>query len=113
MVMELERNLENEIFYKLSKVNKNVVELLGLPDKVVNEGEKKGLTFNCKKKESMLVSKKDSSRCEVAIVEVKISHIEKLNYLRRFSQTTNNLTLKSESTLKSERCLPKFKQSIK
>lgn len=50
-----------------------------LLDTVVEKRKKKGLTINCRKIECTIVSKTDSSSCELRIGNVKIKHEWNMN----------------------------------
>ena len=56
-------------------------QLQELLDRVVNASQEKGLTINCKKTESMVISKKESPRCDLSIGDAYIKQMQKFNYL--------------------------------
>ena len=48
---------------------------------MAEESKKRGLSINCKKTECMVISKKDSPRCELYLEGPLIKQIEKFIYL--------------------------------
>ena len=56
-------------------------KLKELLEKVVEESKNKGLSINCKKTECMVVSRKDSLKCELKIGDIKIKQVKKFSYL--------------------------------
>ena len=56
-------------------------QLQELLDRVVNASQEKGLTINCKKTECMVISKKESPRCDLRIRDAHIKQVQKFNYL--------------------------------
>lgn len=51
-----------------------------LLDKVVKKSKNIGLINNCKKAECIVISTKDSLKCQIQIV-VRLKHFQKLRYL--------------------------------
>ena len=56
-------------------------KLKKLLDKAVKGSKGKGLTIHCKKAECMVVSRKDSPKCDLKIGDIKIKQVKKFSYL--------------------------------
>lgn len=58
-------------------------KLKWLLDKIVNEGKKERQSINYKKAKCIIINKRESSRCEQHLGDVKIKQVQKYNYLGR------------------------------
>ena len=84
-------------------------KLKELLDKVVEESKNKGLSINCKKTECMVVSRKDSLKCELKICDIKIKQVKKFNYLGSMLTEDGKCDTEIQRRIYSERCFPKIK----
>ena len=76
------KNINNfrytDVTFLIAESQAQLQELL---DRVVNASQEKGLTINCKKTECMVISKKESPRCDLRIGDAHIKQVQKFNYL--------------------------------